>query len=119
MHDFDAQKTESAETFTALERQFGPFRAQITLDLHFMAIDLRADPQGCADALLAEGYVVDLFEGMIEASIDVDEVNAEAIWGHEERTTKIALKYGMSPDGWGFAVPRSPSIFSRIRSAFH
>jgi hypothetical protein len=29
----------------------------------------------------------------------------EAIWEHEERTTRIALARGFEPDGWGFWEP--------------
>jgi len=43
----------------------------------------------------------------LEASIGPIDLSADAIWEHESATTRIAIKCGFRPDGWGFLSPPS------------
>lgn len=79
----------------------------ITLDLEFMPETEEADTEAFVKALESFGYLASATDegGRVDASVLDIPFSAEAIWTHEERTTKIALARGFVPDGWGFWEP--------------
>ncbi|MER2508297.1 hypothetical protein [Amaricoccus sp.] len=84
-------------------------RALITLDLEFLPEDKDADAAAFMKALESFGYLASAAEndpdGRIDATVLDIPFTLEAIWLHEERTTKLALARGFVPDGWGFWEP--------------
>ncbi len=79
--------------------------AIITLDLTFLPED-GADLPAFEKVLTTFGYALgDGEEGEILASVSEVPFTFDAIWTHEERTTKMALARGFVPDGWGFWEP--------------
>ncbi|RMH49577.1 MAG: hypothetical protein D6686_07750 [Alphaproteobacteria bacterium] len=106
--DFDGQRRDSAEIFRELQRESGLAPGTpITLDLHFVPGEEDADEAGFVAALERAGFDVVVLpeDGTVEASVPGVPFEADAIWRHEERATRIALSRGYDPDGWGFYDP--------------
>lgn len=107
--DFEHQRAETLWTLHEILAQ-GALKegSQITLDLQFVP-----GPGAETDAFLRKlgmfGYraeeVRDGDAPFVEAQVDGVALSADAIWTHEERTTKLALLHGFIPDGWGFLEP--------------
>lgn len=100
-HEFDAQRTETFETFVELRKQDGvPKRAVV----HFLfyAEDMEPDWTAVEKALTNSGFRVerDEEEGMIDAAVGPIDITPESIWDHEKAATEIALKWDFHPDGW-------------------
>ncbi|MBD3625383.1 MAG: hypothetical protein HUJ24_08405 [Rhodobacteraceae bacterium] len=82
-----------------------PKGTSIDLDLEFRPTET-ADRTAAVRKMGMFGYAVDDAEDgalrVVAASVPLD---ADAIWQHEERASRIALIHGYEPDGWGFAEP--------------
>ncbi len=104
--DWALQQNQTAYTVAELGKETGvSASANITLDLEFVPLE-GADSAAFKKALTTFGYSVsDGKEGGIAASISDIPFTFDAIWTHEERTTKMALGRGYQPDGWGFWEP--------------
>ncbi|MHA3977682.1 hypothetical protein ACW9UR_08375 [Halovulum sp. GXIMD14794] len=77
----------------------------IALDLEFRPTD-DSDRDAAARKLGMFGYSVeDGDNGGLRVIVEGAELSGDAIWMHEERTSRIALIHGYEPDGWGFAEP--------------
>lgn len=106
--DFDHQRAETDLTLAELGREAGLGAGdRITLDLAFVPAADDADASALAKALTSFGYLVGApdDDGRIEASVLDIAFSADAVWLHEERTTRIALARGFESDGWGFWEP--------------
>lgn len=106
--DFEHQKAETFLTVTQLHRDEGvPLGAAIGLDLEFVAAGGAADGDGFRRKLAMFGYHAETGEDADRVRVAVPDLSfdAEAIWLHEERTTRLALLHGFRPDGWGFYAP--------------
>lgn len=105
--DWELQQAQTAATVHQLLQETSVTEgAIITLDLSFMPTTA-ADEAALEKALVTFGYGVAEGEGEDEILASVSEVpfTLDAIWTHEERTTKMALARGFEPDGWGFWEP--------------
>ena len=106
--DFDEQRADTEMTVAQLleETALTP-ESLITLDLEFVPETEEADTEAFVKALETFGYLASATdpEGRVDASVLDIAFTVEAIWLHEERTTKIALARGFIPDGWGFWEP--------------
>ncbi len=82
-----------------------PKGTKIDLDLEFRPTEA-ADRAAAVRKMGMFGYSVEDGEGgglrVVADSVPLD---ADAIWQHEERASRIALIHGYEPDGWGFAEP--------------
>ncbi|MSU88350.1 hypothetical protein GE300_01805 [Rhodobacteraceae bacterium 2CG4] len=77
----------------------------VELDLDFVPTDA-ADRAAAVRKLGMFGYGVEAAEdGALRVAAGSVPLEADAIWQHEERTSRIALIHGYEPDGWGFAEP--------------
>lgn len=106
--DFDEQRADTEMTVTQLVSETDlTAESVITLDLEFMPESEEADTAAFVKALETFGYLASATdpEGRVDVSVLDIPFTAEAIWLHEERTTKIALSRGFVPDGWGFWEP--------------
>ncbi|MEE9455407.1 MAG: hypothetical protein V3V13_13650 [Paracoccaceae bacterium] len=104
--DWALQQNQTAYTVAELGKETGVAGgALITLDLEFMPVK-DADGVAFKKVLSSFGYNVrDGKDGGIAASISDIPFTFDAIWTHEERTTKMALGRGYQPEGWGFWEP--------------
>ncbi|MEO1540221.1 MAG: hypothetical protein AAFU59_07550 [Pseudomonadota bacterium] len=104
--DFELQRAQTAHTLHHLETEEGvDMTLRVTLDLEFLP-GKDADPAACTKALAMFGYHADPGEdGTLTVQIDNVALTLDEVWLHEERTTKIALARGFTPDGWGFLAP--------------
>ena len=104
--DWDLQQSQTAATVHQLLQETDVEEgAVITLDMSFLPVD-GADQAAFEKVLTTFGYAIgDGEEGEFLASISEVPFTFEAIWTHEERTTKMALSRGFEPDGWGFWEP--------------
>jgi len=104
--DWELQQNQTAYTVAELGEKAGLDGASvITLDLEFVPGE-GADSEAFKKALVTFGYQVSDGEGGgIAASVAEIPFTFDAIWTHEERTTKMALSRGYRPDGWGFWEP--------------
>jgi len=88
-----------------------PEGAAIELELFFVPTD-QADEAAFLKALKTFGYAA-IIEAENTANGTQDAVlvtvptkmTSDDIWLHEERTSKLALSRGYTPDGWGFLEP--------------
>lgn len=106
--DFEEQRADTEMTVAQLlEETELTSESVITLDMEFVPETEEADTEAFIKALETFGYLASATdpEGRVDASILEIPFTAEAIWTHEERTTKIALSRGFVPDGWGFWEP--------------
>ncbi|MEM8741716.1 MAG: hypothetical protein AAGE13_09485 [Pseudomonadota bacterium] len=102
------QRRDTEVSYRELSREAGLAPGTpITLDLIFLAAETDSDEAKLVAGLARAGYAVeaDPEDGTVEASIDNVPFTVEAIWAHEEKTTRIALTHGYAPDGWGFFEP--------------
>jgi len=105
--DFEHQRAETLYTFDQILAAGEIARnAQIDLDLHFSGTGA-ADPQAAIRALAMFGYTAQIGAEahLLEAGIQGIRFDADEIWLHEERTTRILLSRGYTPEGWGFWEP--------------
>lgn len=108
--DFEEQRADTAMTITQVRAESGLTEtALITLDLEFLPEDKDADAAAFLKALASFGYLASVAEddpdGRIDATVLDIPFTLDAIWLHEERTTRLALARGFVPDGWGFWEP--------------
>lgn len=108
--DYDEQRADTEMTIEQVRAESGlDETSMITLDLEFLPESPDADAKALIKALETFGYLAALAEedpdGRVEATVLDIPFTAEAIWLHEERTTKLALARGFVPDGWGFWEP--------------
>jgi hypothetical protein len=108
--DFAEQRADTEMTIAQVREESGLTEtALITLDLEFLPEDKDADADAFIKALATFGYLASAAEddpdGRIDATVLDIPFTLEAIWLHEERTTKLALARGFIPDGWGFWEP--------------
>lgn len=101
MHDYEAQRKETFETFDELRKEPDlPKRAVV----HFLfyAEDMEPDWKQAEAALTGLGFTVerDEEEGMLDAAWGPMDVTPEAIWGREKAATEAALRFEFYPDGW-------------------
>ncbi|MEL6236038.1 MAG: hypothetical protein AAFR46_16695 [Pseudomonadota bacterium] len=102
------QRRDTELSYRELSREAGLAPGtRITLDLVFLASETDCDEAGLVKALKRAGYSVEIDpeDGTVEASVENVPFTVEAIWTHEEKTTRIALPLGYAPDGWGFFEP--------------
>jgi len=103
--DFDHQRAETAATVAELAADAGLTPAhRITLDLQFVPMVADADRDALERALKSFGYTPGEGDDDDTVAVSVRDVpfTLEAIWEHEERTSRMALARGFEPDGWGF-----------------
>jgi hypothetical protein len=106
--DYAEQRRDTVVSYRELARESGLAPGTpITLDLQFLPSEDGADEAGLVAALERAGYDVVVLpeDGTVEASAAGVPFEVEAIWAHEEKTTKLALPRGYDPDGWGFFEP--------------
>lgn len=105
--DFDHQRAETEWTCRQLAEEQGVQPGvMVNLDLQFVPVDADgADTDGFLRSLRMFGYAGRMVEDEVEVTVEGVAFAPEAIWLHEERTTKIALARGFVPDGWGFWEP--------------
>jgi hypothetical protein len=106
--DFDHQRAETAHTVETLAEEAGlKPDDRIVLDLQFVPAAEDADRAALEKALRSFGYTLGEADDDDAIAVSVTDVpfTLEAIWEHEERTTRIALARGFEPDGWGFWEP--------------
>ena len=106
--DWEHQKAETEATIALLRAEAAVADgALIVLDLEFVAAFDDADRPAFERALKSFGYEVTSAADDDGVEISVPDVTFgfDAIWLHEERTTKLALARGFEPDGWGFFEP--------------
>ena len=114
--DWDLDEQQAATRYTVAQLVTDknvPENAKIILELFFIPVE-NPDTDALLKALKMFGYdaepeVENLKKGGTRTAVLVTikdtEMNADNIWLHEERTTKIALTRGYQPDGWGFLEP--------------
>lgn len=112
--DFDIQQAATRYTVAQLISEKNvPENAKITLELFFVP-EKSADADAFLKALKTFSYTAEIEQEAVEGggtrdavlvSVEATEMSADNIWMHEERTTKIALTRGYTPDGWGFVEP--------------
>lgn len=108
--DYAEQRADTEMTIDQVRKESGlDATAMITLDLEFLPEEKDADVAAFIKALQSFGYLASAAEddpdGRIDATVLDIPFTLEAIWMHEERTTKLALARGFVPDGWGFWEP--------------
>lgn len=106
--DWAEQRRDTEASFKELQKDSGlETGTLITLDLQFLPAETDSDEDALILALEKAGYEVTVSpeDDTVEASVADVPFSVEAIWKHEERTTKIALEKGYAPDGWGFWEP--------------
>ncbi len=106
--DWAHQKGETEATIAMLGAEAAiKDGAVINLDLEFVAAFADADRTAFEKALTTFGYKITSGPDDDGVEISVADVpfTLDAIWLHEERTTKLALARGFAPDGWGFYEP--------------
>ncbi|TPE49430.1 hypothetical protein [Amaricoccus solimangrovi] len=106
--DFEEQRADTEMTVAQLiEETELTGESVITLDLEFVPEDEGADTAAFVKALESFGYLASATDpdGRVDVSVLDIPFTVEAIWTHEERTSKIALARGFLPDGWGFWEP--------------
>lgn len=108
--DFAEQRADTEATIAQVRAESGlTAKDKITLDLEFLPEDKDADAAAFIKALVSFGYLASAAEddpdGRIDATVLDIPFTFEAIWLHEERTSKLALARGFVPDGWGFWAP--------------
>ena len=106
--DEEYQQLETAHTIAHLLRtQTGLSEGQeIKLDLYFKP-GTDADTEGALKRLKMFGYEaeVEAEDASLSVKSPVTQLTLDAIWEHEERTTKLVGQHGFTPDGWGFWEP--------------
>ena len=114
MHDFEAQKEQTFDTFAAIASGYA-VPASVSLDIHFFADD-DADCDAARAALLQAGYTssIDSEAQSAEVTVDLDNPTAERIWERERQITELLLPYGFVPDGWGFHLDPQPGFFGAL-----
>ncbi len=108
--DFAEQRADTEMTIEEVRKESGlDASAIITLDLEFLPEEKDADVAAFIKALESFGYLASVAEddpdGRIDATVLDIPFTLDAIWMHEERTTRLALARGFVPDGWGFWEP--------------
>jgi sulfur carrier protein ThiS len=106
--DFEEQRADTEMTVAQLLKETDlTEESVITLDLEFVPETEEADTAAFIKALETFGYLASATEedGRVDVSVLDIPFGVEAIWTHEERTSKIALARGFIPDGWGFWEP--------------
>jgi len=112
--DFEHQRLETALTVESLAADAGMTpEHRITLDLQFHPAEDDADRAAFEKALQSFGYTLGVADEDDDVAAWVADVpfTLEAIWTHEERTTRLALARGFAPEGWGFWEPDRKSNF--------
>ncbi|MBV2359759.1 ribonuclease E inhibitor RraB [Thalassococcus sp. CAU 1522] len=103
-HDFAAQRAATIETYRALSEDGLPDIADV--DYFFVPESDAANWDAAVAALHDEGYdcseVEDEDGVYLAATLQDHVISAEGIWFGEEVATRIALRHGFTPDGWGF-----------------
>jgi len=104
--DFAAQKAETFATFAEIQAQADvPETADV--DYMFVATD-GADWGAFETALDMAGFdaerELDNDEPYLVAILADQPISALTIWMGEDMASKIALKHGFTPDGWGFSA---------------
>ncbi len=108
-HDWDHQRAETALTVAELIRSVGFAGGEpVALELEFAPGEGAADTAALIRKLGQFGYAAapgGEAAGAILVTVPDVALDADAIWTHEERTTRIALLHGWRPEGWGFWEP--------------
>ncbi|MXU65362.1 hypothetical protein [Oceanomicrobium pacificus] len=104
--DFELQQAQTAATLHQLRSEADfPQDARVTLDLTFVP-GAGADLEAATRALGMFGYAATPSEdGGFSVAVEDVALAVDEIWLHEERTSRIALARGFTPDGWGFWEP--------------
>ncbi|SES66595.1 hypothetical protein [Oceanicella actignis] len=109
--DFKAQRADTEWVFRQLLAQGVAARGRrVALDVLLVPAEeqegARPDPEGLVRALRREGFEAHLArdEGrtVVEATAPDTPFDLEEIWLREKRATRIALRHGYEPEGWGF-----------------
>ncbi|NIA69859.1 ribonuclease E inhibitor RraB [Pelagibius litoralis] len=103
-HDWDRQFQETERAYNDLRRKAVDFEPSYKLDLQFFPGTASPDRDGFAAALRKAGYEVSFYrdDSTVEATTAPLLLTVDSIWAHERKATKIALRHGFKPDGWGF-----------------
>lgn len=103
-HDWDSQYQETAWVWNDLQSKGIDFRRAYKLDIQFVPDASTADIGSFREALRAAGYDIGVYDvrSTVEARTSAIVLTLASVWEHEKRSTEIALRYGFSPDGWGF-----------------
>ena len=103
-HDFEVQKQETFWVWSDISTRNPNLPDKINLDIQFLETSTNSDKDSFKASLEEAGFSVVFYEedGTIEASVNMIDASAGAVWSHEKRATKLALIHGFKPDGWGF-----------------
>ena len=108
--DWDAQRADTEWVFRDLKgKSVAKPGQRIDLDILFVPAEEGEDAGAPAlvAALKAAGFAAEAFkedgEALVEATAEGADFSLETIWFAEQKATRIALKHGYAPDGWGFA----------------
>ncbi len=116
MNPQDQEFEQKAATFYSVAQFLSegtlPEGSDIALELFFVPQE-NADQAAFLKALKTFGYHAEVESEALEKGgkrevvlVNVPaRMNAEEIWLHESRTTKLAQSRGFAPDGWGFLEP--------------
>ena len=98
-HNYDAQRRETFDTFTALPKgQSLP--ATAVVDFLFFVEETDASWAAFEKALRGRGFTTKRDQDYLIASFGPMPITPEAIWEKEKQTTELALAYDFYPDGW-------------------
>ncbi|WP_112321592.1 hypothetical protein [Oceanibium sediminis] len=104
--DFALQRDQTAFTVNDLiQRTDLNGGERIVLDLEFIPGPDADKPALVRKFAMFRYTATDGDDGALRIEVPDVTFDADAIWEHEERTTKLALLHGFQPDGWGFWEP--------------
>jgi hypothetical protein len=111
-HDFAAQRSDTFTAFKDISSANDDLPDVADVDYAFITDDETADWQAFVIALHEEGYDCSVYEAdetdpesaaHVSATLFDLPISAMSIWIGEEVATRVALRFGFRPDGWGFA----------------
>ena len=107
--DWDGQRADTEWVFRDLKGKGVATPGQrIDLDIQFAPVEEGAgDARACVAALRKAGFAAESYEEegetLVEATAEGADFTLDTIWFAESKATRIALKHGYAPEGWGFA----------------
>lgn len=108
--DWNAQKQDTEWVFRDLKgKNMATVGQRIDLDILFIPLEDDKGAVALVRALEGAGYRAEAWfdeeedEMVVEATAEDATFDLDTIWFAEEKATRIALKHGYAPDGWGFA----------------
>lgn len=105
--DWEAQKADTDWVFRDLKgKKVAEPGQRIDLDIVFVPVEDDRGAKALVAALREAGYAAEAYEDegemLVEATAEDADFSFDTIWFAESKATRIALKFGYAPDGWGF-----------------